>query len=389
MNILFVTPPPSLPNRLHRNRSFDLIRLLARKHQVHLLAVTSQKDQPREFVEIQKVCKSVTIIRFKPFLCLSNVLLHPLLPAEVAYCISSQVKSKAEKIIKQKNIDLIYLKRLRSATYLPNTSIPAILDSTDAMSLFYQRMANARSYPKKLIYLFESYRYLRFEKQTAIKVGKWVVCSQPDQIYLKKLSIKSHVVNNPVDTTYFRPSQHKPEKHTLLFRGLMDKPVNINAILFFAKKVFPKVVAKFPDAKLYIVGPNPIPVIRKLNSTNIFVTGFVPDIRTYLHKTAISICTISIGAGTRFKITQAWAVGRPVISTTIGAEGLDYKHGDNILIANDPSEFVKSISLLFQNLKVYNHLVKRGLKTVAKKYSLPAVEKQLNNVLNTASHRHR
>src|SRR3972149_2285879 len=104
MKILFVTPPPYLPNRLHRNRSFDLIRILAEKHEVHLLSVVTQKETPKEFNQIRKVCKSVKVIYINPFVAILNCFRFPLLPYELAYCYSEKVTETIKKIIDEENI---------------------------------------------------------------------------------------------------------------------------------------------------------------------------------------------------------------------------------------------------------------------------------------------
>lgn len=388
MKILFVTPPPYLPNRLHRVRSFDLIKMLEKKHAVHLLSVTTQKKESKEFKEIKKNCRSVNII-YLPF---SKAMLSCLrlfyLPYEVAYCDSKEAEKRIEEIIKKEKIDLVYLKRLRSAIFFPNISIPVVLDTTDAMSMFYKRMSKNYKFPKNLFYLFESTKYKVYEQNIMKKIKNWIVCSNTDKGYLEALNnnISISVVPNAVDSNYFHPiANHKSliANHSLLFRGLMDKPVNIDAVLFFVNRIFPLIQKQIKDTKVFIVGPNPHHVIKRLNDNKtIFVTGFVRDIREYIAKAAVVICPLRIGSGTRHKILQAWAMGRPVVSTVIGAEGLQYKAGENIEIANDPKSFAKKIVMLFENKNQYNKLATNGRKTVESNHDLDVISKKLDRVLS-------
>ena len=464
MKILFVTPPPYLPNRLHRNRSFDLIRILAKKHEVHLLSVTTNKEEPKEFKEIKKLCKSVIVIYINPFVAILNCLHSPFLPYEVAYCYSKKVNQEIQRIIKSQKIDLVYLKRLRSAIYLPQSKtllekchselveesfstelverdpstqpVPSVvegvgmttkvvIDSTDAMSMFYFRMYKSHPFPKNLFYLYQAVLYKKFEKKTMKKIRNWIVCSEIDKKYLKGISsnVNIHVVPNAVDPSYFSPSsrpfttskesrslprhlrgvtnfspsksgttppRRSPSGHlrgeyfnTLLFRGLMDKPVNIDAALFFIRSIFPIVKKKIKNVKLYIVGPKPPSVIRKYNDgKSIFVTGFVQDIRKYIKETDLAICPVRIASGTRFKILQSWSMGRPVVSTAVGAEGLFYKSDYNIAIADTPKEFAKKIIRLLQDKKYYHALQRNGLKSSQAEHSLKAVGEKLERVLN-------
>jgi len=384
MKILFVTPPPYLPNRLHRIRSFDLIRILAKKHEVHLFSLITRKETPKEFSEIKRICKSVNIIYLNPLIALSNCVLFPYLPAEVAFCRSPIAKKTIEDIVESEKIDLIYAKRLRSVIFIPKVNIPIVLDSTDAMSIFYSRLNKHSNYPKKLIYKLEEIKYRIFEKKTMKEIGNWIVCSPVDKKKLQRFGADAniYVVPNPVDTEYFYFCPKLNYSSTLLFGGLMDKPVNIDAALFFIHSIFPIVKKKIKNVKLYIVGPKPPSVIRKYNDgKSIFVTGFVEDIRKYKKETDISICPVRIASGTRQKILHAWAIGRPVVSTTIGAEGLLYKKNKNIVVADSPKEFAKQIISLLKNKTRYDTLAKNGRKTAVSAYSLKVVSQKLEAVI--------
>ena len=418
MKILFVTPPPYLPNRLHRNRSFDLIRILAIKNEVHLLSVTTYKEEPKEFREIKKVCKSVSIIYLNPLKALLSCVFFPFLPFEVAFCKSNLAKKAIVNIVRTKNIDLIYAKRLRSAIFIPELNIPIILDTTDAMSMFYNRLYNRSNFPKKIIYKLEEIKYKAFEKKIMKRINNWIVCSTIDQKYLQKFGrdVNVHLVPNPVDADYFSPSRSpsatsKVERtkelacltgvgrqrprllrggyvNSLLFRGLMDKQVNIDSCLFFIKEIMPLVKKKIKDVRLFIVGPKPHRSIQKLHDgKSIFVTGFVEDIRRYMAETAISICPVRIGSGTRFKILQAWSMGKPVVSTSIGVEGLVFKKDYNIAIANTQKEFAEKIIRLLQDKKYYSTLQKNGLKSVVAEHSFNAVKEKLEEVFSNVYQR--
>ncbi|KKP93689.1 MAG: hypothetical protein UR98_C0003G0059 [Parcubacteria group bacterium GW2011_GWA1_36_12] len=383
MRILFVTPPPYLPNRLHRNRSFDLIRILARKHQVHLLCVvTDQKVYP-EFKEIKKVCRSVKVIRISKFRAMLNVLFFPHLPAEVAFCNFKKAQQEIEKIVKDKKIDLVYIKRLRSVVFVPEVDVPMVVDTTDAMSLFYDRLARNSNFPKTIFYLLESLKYKWYEKKVAQKFKNWIISSPLDEKYLKRVGLKinTHVVPNAVNIDYFKSSTANFEQNTLLFSGLMDKPVNIDAAVFFAREIFPLIKKEVADVKLYIVGPNPSIKVRNLNSDGIFVKGHVKDLRQFIAKSQIVVAPIRIATGVRNKILQGWAMGKPVVSTTIGAEGLKARDGENILIADSATKFADDVVKILKNKQLYNKLAKNGRKTVEAKYSYQSISNNLEEVL--------
>ncbi len=383
MRILFVTPPPHLPNRLHRVRSFDLIKTLARKHEVHLVAVTSESNKSEEFEEVEKICTSVTIIKVNKIFAFLNFLRFYFLPAEVAYCYSEKVTKMIHDIVRKKRIDLIYLKRLRSTIFLNSIKTPIVVDTTDAMSMFYFRMYENHPFPKNFLYLFEAVKYRTYEKKVMETIKHWITCSAIDKKYLETIdsSISVHVIPNPVDTNYFK-STERPRDATILYRGLMDKPVNIDAVIYFVKHMLPRIKKKLPHVKLYIVGPKPASKIRTLmNDKNIFVVGFAKDVRRLMSETAVSVCPVRIGTGTRFKILHSWSMERPVVSTAIGAEGLEYTNGENILIADTPESFSKNVIQLLQNKKLYRKLAKNARYLAEKEYSTKALSFKLEHML--------
>lgn len=383
MNILFVTPPPYLPNRLHRNRSFDLIRILAKNHKIHLLSVVTDKKVYPEFREIKKVCRSVKVVRISQFGSITNCIRFFYLPLEVAYCYSQKAKKEIEKIVKNKKIDLVYIKRLRSAVFLPKVDVITVIDTTDAMSLFCSRLDKNSYFPKNFFYKLESIKYQAFEKKVARKFKNWIVSSPIDAKYLQslKLGIDIFVVPNAVDTNYFQPLNVNYEPKTILFSGLVDKPVNVDAACYFAKEIFPLVKKKVSDAKLYIVGPNPSSKVRRLANDDIVVKGFVSDIREFIAKSQIVIAPVRVATGVRNKILQAWSIGKPVVSTTIGAQGLKAVDNKNILLADSQNKFAQKIISLFENKRLYNRLSENAKKTANEEYSLGAISKKLEDVL--------
>lgn len=386
MNILFIVPPPYFPNKLHRVRSYNLLKILSQEHSVHLLSVTTNSPNPNELTAIKKWCTSLTIVHTSHYKGLQNILLHPHLPYEVAYCQNTFVKHLVSRIVKEKKIDLIYLKRLRTSIYLDKqlSEIPTVLDTTDAMSLFYKRMYNKSSLIKRPFYFFEFKKYQYFEKQISKRIPTWVVCSEMDKLYLSK-QIPNTIITIPniTDVSKTIPKQNKQLQHpVILFQGLMDKPVNVDAALFFTREIFPLIQKNHPKSKLIILGPNPTKKIRDLADRNTIVTGYVKNSKAIYNNATVVVCPLLYGTGTKNKILSAWAYGIPVVSTTIGAEGLYARHKTNILIADDPSKFAEYVNLLLSQNKERLHLAKYGLETVKKYYTEKSITKPLIDILH-------
>jgi glycosyltransferase involved in cell wall biosynthesis len=188
-----------------------------------------------------------------------------------------------------------------------------------------------------------------------------------------------------VDTDFFRPIPGEPVKpNSLVFTGSMDWAPNEDGILYFAEKILPLIKAEIPDLTLSIVGRSPSAKIKALaqNDQSVFVTGRVDDIRPHIQRGSVYIVPLRIGSGTRLKIFEAMAMGKPIISTTLGAEGLPITHGRDIMLADEPKTFAqKTIDLLKDNAE-RERLGQSARKLVEEKYSWASVAEHCNHVLN-------
>src|SRR5262249_35918041 len=142
---------------------------------------------------------------------------------------------------------------------------------------------------------------------------------------------------------YFRPSAAAVEPGTILFFGAINYYPNTEGLLFFLDEVFPRIQEQYPAVRLLIVGQLPPPSIAARASEDVVVTGLVDDVRPYLERAAVVIAPLRIGGGTRLKIVEAMAMGKPVVATSLGAEGLDVVDGEDILLADTPEDFAGQV----------------------------------------------
>ncbi len=294
----------------------------------------------------------------------------------------------AKEIASTYSIDLVYIKRLRAFQYSEKIiDVPIIVDTTDAMSLFYKKLSKARAWYKRPFDYIEYRKYLSYEKKvgTSKKCRGLVVCSPVDQAYLEQVTgTKPFLIPNTVESLpEFLPSKKEVAKHSLLISGLMDKFVNVEGVQFFMEKVFPLVREQFPDIHIDIVGPNPTERIKKLANEKINVTGFVHDISPYIKKSHVVVCPIQTGTGTRNKILQAWQYGKPVVSTRAGAEGLTAHHGHNILLTDTPEDFAAMIIKIFRDDHLADVIGKNGYQTVAENYSSQTLTEALDAMISS------
>jgi glycosyltransferase involved in cell wall biosynthesis len=179
------------------------------------------------------------------------------------------------------------------------------------------------------------------------------------------------IVPNGVDTGYFSAAQPNPSGGDpyLVFTGAMDYPPNVDAACWFGNEIWPALQQKIPALGFKIVGRNPAPQIVELGNRNgVQVTGTVADIRTYVAGALALVVPLRSGGGTRLKILEAMAMERPVISTKVGAEGLEVTPGTDILIADDAEQFVNHVDFLVKSPEASKNLGKAGRRLVVEKY---------------------
>jgi glycosyltransferase involved in cell wall biosynthesis len=198
-----------------------------------------------------------------------------------------------------------------------------------------------------------------------------VVVSEIDKELLLKMGVKSKlfVVPNGTNTKFFTPNKRKVVENSVLWIGHMDVHTNKDAVLYFWKEIYPMLQRKYPKVKMTFVGtapPKEIADAAKLDG-QVRVTGFVDDIRPYIDEAAVVVVPIRIGSGTRLKILDAMAMGKAIVSTSIGCEGLNVNDGKDILIADDPENFANQTIDLLKNLDKRITLEKNAIE-LAKTY---------------------
>ena len=215
---------------------------------------------------------------------------------------------------------------------------------------------------------------LRFEIESCRAAGQVCTVSEEDARLLReelKLKNVCGAVPTGVDIDFFQESTEPRVPKSLVFLGSMDWMPNIDGIVWFAEKIWPRVKEKHADATLTIVGRRPVPKVLELaaNDPGIVVTGTVPDVRPHLANASLMIVPLRVGGGTRIKIFEGMATGIPCLSTRIGAEGLPVTDGKDHLLADEPADFASAIDRCFSEPKFAATLGGAGRELVASRYS--------------------
>jgi glycosyltransferase involved in cell wall biosynthesis len=166
----------------------------------------------------------------------------------------------------------------------------------------------------------------------------------------------------------------------VLFVGAMDWEPNVDAAEYFCREIWPSIQAKVPEARFRIVGRNPHRRVQRLASNSVEVAGSVPSVVDHLRESAVVVVPLRVGGGTRLKIYEAMAAGKAVVSTSVGAEGLDVHHGQDIVLADDPITFAGAVTMLLQDVELRRRY-ERAAAALAGKYDWSAIGDKFGDVL--------
>jgi glycosyltransferase involved in cell wall biosynthesis len=224
-----------------------------------------------------------------------------------------------------------------------------------------------------------------FERDTCRRAGKVVAVSAIDsQTFADLFGVKNvSSVQTGVDIGYFEPPAHTEPKADLIFVGSMDWLPNIDGVQYFVSEILPLIRKRRPDCRVAIAGRRPTQAIQDLGKrdSGILVTGTVPDVRPYLWGSSISVVPLRIGGGTRLKIFEAMAAKLPVVSTTVGAEGLPVTDSKHIAIADSPERFAQRCLELLSDGERCKHMAMEAWDLVARQFSWDAVTREFEDML--------
>ena len=280
--------------------------------------------------------------------------------------------SREIKELARKNaFDLLVCDFLAPAANVPRgLSTPTVLFQHNVEAMIWKRHYEVQTNPVKKAYLYGQWQKMRrFEKEMCGSFDSVIAVSAEDREQMKHEYGAEAVYDVPtgVDTEFFQPSgtvQTKP--HSMVFTGSMDWLPNEDAIRYFVREIMPLIKKKTPGVTLTVVGRNPPQTLVDLSKEDLslIITGRVDDVRPYIESAAVYIVPLRIGGGTRLKIFEAMAMEKPVVSTTIGAEGLPLTDGVELLLADEPATFADAVVKLFGDSHYATELGQRAANVV-------------------------
>jgi glycosyltransferase involved in cell wall biosynthesis len=345
-------------------RSFNILQRLSKEHEVTLISYYGgRRDPDYEAALPRQFPKSQIVYTAAPDSEGLRGVLDYLwrLPRFAPYSVSKFTHPAVRKTVMSRlsggHFDVAICDFLAASLNFPKKlPIPCVLFQHNVESSLWQRMAATDSHPlRKMSYALESARMLRYERRALARFHHVIAVSEHDRRQMLAMDPASEITVVPtgVDTKQFQvapPSSATPPR--IVFTGSMDWEPNIDAVEYFCGQIWPRVLAEFPDAIFQIVGRNPFAKVQRLASRSVEVTGTVPSVTDYLRDATVVVVPLRIGGGTRLKIYEAMAMGKALVSTSIGAEGLSFEDGRDLVLADDASSFTQAILLLLRDAQL-------------------------------------
>jgi glycosyltransferase involved in cell wall biosynthesis len=310
------------------------------------------------------------------------------LPFTIGSRTSLEVRNTIAGYIQENPVDIFICDAIHRALNIPfDCKGYKVLYEHNVESVILKRyMEVGKNILKQLFAFVEYIKLERFQKKMWRRFDCSIVCSTLDKKIMEEKAgnIKVFVVDNGVDSDFFTADANsRIDRNAIVYTGQIGWYPNEDAVLYFAKEVFPLVKKELPLATLWIVGNAPSQKIRSLSEKDpsIIVTGFVDDVRPYIAKAGAYIVPLRIGAGTRLKILEALSMKKAVVTTSIGCEGLEVEDGKHLLIRDTKEGFANAVTTVLKDEKRYLHLGENGFCLIQKKYEWKNVFKELDMML--------
>jgi glycosyltransferase involved in cell wall biosynthesis len=373
-------------------RSFNLLRQLASLHETTTLSYyAGARDAQYETALADALPGAVSMAVGGPTSTIGTVVDYVRrIPASAPYAVtkftSPRARDQIEAWMRAGKFDVAVCDFLSaSLTFPARLTTPTALFQHNVESALWKRQAAHEANPvKKTAFMMEARKMARYEAAAVRRFHHVIAVSENDKTLMSAMVDSSRISVAPtgVDLAQYRAiAGHEASDPVVMFLGSMDWEANVDGVAYFHAEIWPRVRAAVPTATFRIVGRNPAARVLKLaEDPSVIVTGSVPSVVDHLRDAAVFVVPLRIGGGTRLKIYEAMASGRACVSTTIGAEGLDYNDGRDIVLADEPEKFADSI-IAFLRDDHRRRAFEAAAAAQAARFDWPVVVRQFENSL--------
>jgi len=401
MKILFLEKRILFPSDTGgKIRTLNILRYLARWHHVTYLCNVQPGDEPHLGqmralgVRLETIpWRETPHDSWKFYLDLACNLLSPY-PFTVAKDYDPALRGRAEQLLAEEPYDLLvcdFVQMARNAIGLDVQAKVLFQHNVEAQILRrHVEVGGGRLHRKYMTHQWRKMR--RFEAEAGSDFDAVIAVSQPDRLTFEQQYGWKHVraIDTAVDLEHFGSDGYVERENRVVFLGSMDWLPNQDAVRFFVDRIWPLVRRSHPLAVFQIVGRNPSRAVTRLAETDgVEVVGTVPDVRPYLAEASVIVVPLRIGGGTRIKIVEAMAMGKAIVSTSLGAEGLKVNRDEHVLLADTPDAFANAVNGLLGSRSVRDHIGESARRLVTQHFSAETVARQFEKICEEASAQNR
>lgn len=374
-----------------RIRIYNLLRRVASHHEVSLAAFLETPDDAEGVPHLQQICarvETVSLRRRHPVSRLPGLFHYAIAgkPLELRFLYSDELARKIKGIASRTAFDIVQIES-RMGLYLETIPAKRLRKSILMFQNFTPQQYNRAfhiedQWDRKIRSLLNSAAMRQWEPRYAERFNRCTTVSEIDRQLL--LGVNPHlqvsVIPNGADVQKYKPLPARYDSPALLFIGNMGYAPCIDAAQYFCRDILPRIRRAISTTELWIVGRDPLPEVLGLNGGGVHVTGRVDDVIPYYRQSSVCVVPLRSGGGTRLKILEAMALGRPVVSTTIGCEGLEVVDGEHLLVADSPDGFAEKTVRLLSDQQLYQYISANGRHLAETRYDWDKIAERLMQV---------
>jgi sugar transferase (PEP-CTERM/EpsH1 system associated) len=395
MNILMISPiVPWPPNMGSKIRIYHVLKELSRYHKVTLIAL-AQEDDPKSINVLRSICSAIHTLpvgkRSRWFTAFLSI--FSLKPYRVVKFYQPQLKEIIKEILNTEHYDMVWIHFLNMCSYIPLNVLKfytIILDQHNADELWWIRFAQNGPWWQRTFAKQNLWKERRFQRKILETVDAILSVSDEEATLMRTRATPScrvWVVPNGIDSVFLQNStqvkKKEKRKNIIIFCGSLNVSMNIDAVEKFVIKIFPHIKLAIPDSEFWVVGRNPIFRIIQLGQHDgVKIIGNVLDVSPYYERARIAVAPFQYGAGTKLKVLEAMAMGVPLVSTRIGAFGIQAISGKHIIIEDDRMKFAQSVIVLLQNDRLHRSIATQAKELVEKNYTWEKIMRDILDKVN-------
>lgn len=371
-------------------RTFHLLDEMARRHETTVVSLGSRQDEERIRARLGERCRKVRFVdgrlpRWVNLLKRIGLALRRRSLLRMSH--TEELQRALDEVFREERFDLVFLSAPVLSHYARPADLPCVTDTHNVEYEMFHRFYQQARGPLARAYWRDQYRMLRREELEACGQGDALLTTSERDMETFRQDLPRQritVVPNGVDLEYFAPSAAEPDPYSMVFCGLMNYSPNLQGITYFLDRVFPIISREVPQARITVVGSGPSKALLRRASDRVTITGYVKDVRPWVTRGQVYVVPLLVGGGTRLKALEAMAMKKPIVTTGVGCEGIDLRHEESALFADEPEAFAREVIRLFRSPDLRTRLAERAHGIAVQQYGWSAIGDRLDAVCRSA-----